>query len=246
MDEQLPLFSAWPIVAATIGFLLRHNRIPYPARSSVSHRNGKNMATPKLELILAYVFGVIFTAALLGLMVFNPHPSLEQFEVFRIVIAVAVAGIAAMIPGLLKLKLSQGSKLALQAGGALAVFVIVYFYSPSRWAVSPPSSTTTAAQIAPFGNAAGVNNGSQTTNNFVTSARGRVQCPSNSEAEANIRWVGQDSGAHGNYLAARAAHYSIMSALLRAQHNGRGNPGLTINRYGVDCAEQFANDNGLN
>jgi hypothetical protein len=121
---------------------------------------------PKPELILAFVFGTVFTAALLGLVAFIPHPTPEQFEVFRIVIAVSVAGVAAVIPGLLKLRLSQGSKLVVQAGGALAVFFIVYFYSPARWTTSLSSADVPAVQTAPFGNAAGVNNGSQTTNNY--------------------------------------------------------------------------------
>jgi hypothetical protein len=89
---------------------------------------------PKLEVMLAFAFGVIFIAVLLALALFIPKPTPEQFEIFRIVIAVAAAGFAAVIPGLLHLTVSTSSKLALQAGGALAVFVVVYFYSPARWA----------------------------------------------------------------------------------------------------------------
>jgi len=38
-----------------------------------------------------------------------------------------------MIPGILKLQLGEGTNLTLRAGGALAVFVIMYFYSPAHW-----------------------------------------------------------------------------------------------------------------
>jgi hypothetical protein len=41
--------------------------------------------------------------------------------------------VAAVIPGMLNLRLGLGSQLALRAGGALAVFIVVYFYSPARW-----------------------------------------------------------------------------------------------------------------
>lgn len=49
--------------------------------------------------------------------------------------ALAAGGTAAVIPGLLETNLSHGQVLAIRAGGALAVFVIVYFYSPARWIV---------------------------------------------------------------------------------------------------------------
>src|SRR5947209_7642695 len=87
----------------------------------------------KLALILAFVFGVAFLAALLVLAVAIPNPTQTQFEILRIVIALAAGGVAAVIPGLLDLQLKQGAGFALRAGGALAVFVVVYFYSPARW-----------------------------------------------------------------------------------------------------------------
>jgi hypothetical protein len=95
---------------------------------------------PKLEIVLAFVFGIIFTAALLIIAVLIPNPSPQQFEIFRIIIAVAVAGIAAMIPGLLRVNIGASKTLAIQAGGALAVFVIVYFYSPARWVNGEPAT----------------------------------------------------------------------------------------------------------
>ncbi|HEY4847844.1 MAG TPA: hypothetical protein VIH87_08645 [Methylocella sp.] len=92
---------------------------------------------------MAFIFGVVFVAALLGFVLAVPHPTVEQFEVIRIILALAAGGVAAMIPGLLKLQLGVGANLTLRAGGALAVFAIVYFYSPAHWA---PSSTTNITQ----------------------------------------------------------------------------------------------------
>jgi hypothetical protein len=80
-----------------------------------------------LERYLAFAFGVIFVIVLLVLAIKFPEPTPFQYTVFRIVLALAAAGVAAMIPGFLNVNLSK----AVRAGGALGVFVIVYFYSPA-------------------------------------------------------------------------------------------------------------------
>jgi len=80
--------------------------------------------------ILAFVFGVIFVTVLLVVSLAVPNPTPTQYETFRTIMALAAGGVAAMIPGILKIDLKAGSKFALQAGGALAVFVIVFFYHP--------------------------------------------------------------------------------------------------------------------
>jgi len=79
------------------------------------------------EKKLAYIFGVVFVVVLLVIAVFIPSPSAFQYTVFRIVLALAAAGVAAMIPGFLQVQVSTW----LRAGGALAIFVIVYFYAPA-------------------------------------------------------------------------------------------------------------------
>jgi hypothetical protein len=96
----------------------------------------------KLALVLAFVFGAAFLAALLVLAVAIPNPTQTQFETFRITIALAAGGVAAVIPGLLDLHLKQGARFTLRAGGALAVFVVVYFYSPARWVTDSAPAVT--------------------------------------------------------------------------------------------------------
>jgi hypothetical protein len=90
-----------------------------------------------LALLLSFGFGVTFVLVLLALAVFIPKPTATQLEIFRIVIAIAIAGIAAVVPGFLNLNIGQTKDLAIRAGGALAVFVIVYFYSPAHWVATP-------------------------------------------------------------------------------------------------------------
>jgi len=80
------------------------------------------------ERYAAFAFGVAFVVVLLLLAVRYPNPTPFQYTVFRIVLALAAGGVAAMIPGFLTLAVSN----RIRASGALAVFVVVYFYSPAE------------------------------------------------------------------------------------------------------------------
>jgi hypothetical protein len=82
------------------------------------------------EKKLAYIFGVVFVVVLIVVALAVPNPTDFQYTVFRIVLALAAAGVAAMIPGFLQVTVSNW----IRAGGALAIFVIVYFYSPAALA----------------------------------------------------------------------------------------------------------------
>jgi hypothetical protein len=85
------------------------------------------------EKKFAYFFGVIFVVVLLVMAIAVPNPSAFQYTVFRIVLALAAAGVAAMIPGFLQVTVSNW----IRAGGALAIFVIVYFYAPAALVTIP-------------------------------------------------------------------------------------------------------------
>lgn len=89
-----------------------------------------------VQIALAFGFGVIFLVTLLILAIKFPTPTPFQYAVFRIVLALAAAGFAAMIPGFIEINLKPGEETALRAGGALAVFVVVYFFSPAKLAVN--------------------------------------------------------------------------------------------------------------
>lgn len=81
----------------------------------------------------AYAFGVIFVIVILGIAIGIPNPTAFQYTVFRIVLALAAAGVAAMIPGFINVEVGT----AVRAGGAIAVFVIVFFFSPAKLVVQP-------------------------------------------------------------------------------------------------------------
>src|SRR5690242_14091308 len=139
------------------------------ARRSASAASPASAQDHKLALVLAFVFGVAFLAALLVLAVAIPNPTQTQFETFRIIIALAAGGVAAVIPGLLDLQLKQGAGFALRAGGALAVFVVVYFYSPAHWVTDKapaPSAAITEQHTEGTGSPATAGTGN-TVNNIV-------------------------------------------------------------------------------
>jgi hypothetical protein len=83
------------------------------------------------ERYLAFFFGVVFVVVLIMLAIFFPNPSPFQYMVFRVVLALAAAGVAAMIPGFLEVKFGKW----LRATGAIAVFAVVYWLNPAALAV---------------------------------------------------------------------------------------------------------------
>jgi len=96
-------------------------------------------AENRLNLRIVFLVGTAFMVFLIGFVLFVPEPTDKQFEIIRIVIAVAAAGVASMIPGFLNLRMGRW----LRAGGALAVFAVVYFYSPARWLSNRPINNNT-------------------------------------------------------------------------------------------------------
>lgn len=80
--------------------------------------------------LLAFFFGLCFVAALLVLAIWFPQPTAFQYTVFRITLA--AAGIAGIIPGMIRLTVKPGTALLIHAGGALAVFVMVYLLAPAN------------------------------------------------------------------------------------------------------------------
>ena len=98
---------------------------------------GQQTPARRLEMGLAFLFGCVVLAAVLWLAFRGGDLSNQQFEILRIVLALAGGGVGAVIPGFLELNVKAGTQLALRAGGALAVFVVLYFWSPAHW--TPPA-----------------------------------------------------------------------------------------------------------
>lgn len=92
--------------------------------------------------------GIVFLIILLALAIAIPNPTPFQYTVFRIVLALAAAAFAATIPGFLEVTVSGIAR----ATGAIAVFLIVFFFSPARMVTdgSTPSSELGPQTPTPF------------------------------------------------------------------------------------------------
>src|SRR5882762_9700379 len=87
------------------------------------------------QVIAALTTGVAFLVALLGIgcyMTFrtNPNPiPPEAMLIFRVVLALAAAGFAVVLPGFLQIE-GQVLSFSVRAAGSLAVFLVVYRVNP--------------------------------------------------------------------------------------------------------------------
>lgn len=94
---------------------------------------GGGLMSKNAEKLIAVLFGAAFLVALLVLAVVFPTPTAFQYAVFRIVLSVAAAGFVSMTPGFLNVQIGNW----LRAGGALAVFAVVYFFNPAALVANP-------------------------------------------------------------------------------------------------------------
>ena len=85
------------------------------------------------EKVAVFGFGIVFVVTMLVIAINYDEPTRFQYEVFKVVLALAAAGFAAMIPGLLGVDIP-----GVKAGGALAVFVLVMYKSPADFVATPP------------------------------------------------------------------------------------------------------------
>ncbi|WP_198328218.1 pentapeptide repeat-containing protein [Methylovulum psychrotolerans] len=97
--------------------------------------------------LIAVLFGVLFIIAIIILAIAFPKPTSFQYLVFRVVLSLAAAGVAAVIPGMIKIKAEPNTKFFIHAGGAVAVFLIVYALSPAGLLANPKEETTSVPKL---------------------------------------------------------------------------------------------------
>ncbi len=97
------------------------------------------------ERTAIFVFGVVFVIGLLVLAIIFSEPTDFQYMIFRIVLALATAGVAVFIPGFIE----AYAKNWVRAGGAIAVFVVVYFFSPASFVTQPKTKPNLANSNEP-------------------------------------------------------------------------------------------------
>ncbi|RUW85201.1 hypothetical protein [Mesorhizobium sp. M1E.F.Ca.ET.063.01.1.1] len=85
-----------------------------------------------LSGLVPLVLGSLLLIAALGLAFKFPKPTVLQAQLIRSTFALAAGGLASHIPGMLNVGLGWEGKAAISAAGALAVYVIVFFFTPAR------------------------------------------------------------------------------------------------------------------
>jgi hypothetical protein len=85
---------------------------------------------PFLEEHLPGLLGVVFLLISIVLAIVFSEPTIFQRRVFIGTLAVGLAGIGAEIPGFLNINMKLGTKLTITAAGAMALFVLVWFFEP--------------------------------------------------------------------------------------------------------------------
>ena len=83
-----------------------------------------------MPIVLAFTFGSVALVFLLILAVFIENPSPLLILVSRVILAMGCASVAAALPGFIDLELSPRTDIVIRAGGAMAVFVLVYLVNP--------------------------------------------------------------------------------------------------------------------
>jgi hypothetical protein len=82
-----------------------------------------------LAVIFGFVFVALIFAVAVWLVVINREPPHASLFFFRVILALAAAGVGAVLPGLLNVTIN-GYGVAVSATAGLALFVIVYFLNP--------------------------------------------------------------------------------------------------------------------
>ncbi len=118
--------SGWALIDK--GYRSIHEPRDPVLREALGIKRDNDNGPPRYLLDTLLVSGLSLFVVILVIAVRIPHPSPFQLWVFRVLLALAGAAFAAPIPGYLEFKHASG----VMAGGALAVFAILYLVNPPR------------------------------------------------------------------------------------------------------------------
>jgi TIR domain len=151
----------------------------YTSPQEVTSTSKHRWPPPNWEKLALLIFAVWFLLTLIVLAIKFHDPTPFQLTVFRVILSLAAAGIAAFIPGLIEFEI----KPALRTGGALAVFAIVYFTNPGQLVLQQQLTTSDriayagtvkdANTLKPVGNAlVGITEDQSLPERFTTDSEG--------------------------------------------------------------------------
>jgi hypothetical protein len=137
--------------------------IKYPKPQRLTDKSKKQ------EQYFAYAFTLVFITAIFIPAIFPPEYIPFQYGVFKLILALAAAGIAAFIPGFLAVPVSTIAR----AGAAIAMLVIVFFVNPVDFIRKQPagsdiSSNNSTLNAGSSENRTTLDNAAVNTNNSNT------------------------------------------------------------------------------
>lgn len=97
---------------------------------SSAPRRGPNQKLSQVQIVSLCV-GIVLLLIILTVVILFPCPTDTQRSIFKIVLAIAVAGLAAIIPGFFQIRFKK----IISAGGAIAVFAFIFLYNPAVYGV---------------------------------------------------------------------------------------------------------------
>jgi hypothetical protein len=103
----------------------------------------EDITNSRIQLYLSYATGIVFVLILLYLAIGVTEPTNWQYTLFRTILSLGAAGIAALLPGDIEIKYKN----LLRATGALAVFLFVYKINPAELAGIPEPTPTSSFQF---------------------------------------------------------------------------------------------------
>lgn len=118
------------------------NSLPTRGFDMPAEPDTKDISWP--QIITSTAIGIAGLVGMLAIAIYIPNPTVWQQLVFRLAIALFVSAAVAVVPGFLNVRLRAkgwGTYLKVVAGGAIAVFVLVWFYSPPAVQPEQPSGT---------------------------------------------------------------------------------------------------------
>jgi hypothetical protein len=85
----------------------------------------------KFETV-AFYCGIVFLLLAVVLAISIPNPTSFQLRVFTGFFSIAVGAFSIKLTGMLSVRMTFGTKVLISATGALAVFVLIYFFVPAQ------------------------------------------------------------------------------------------------------------------
>jgi hypothetical protein len=97
-----------------------------------------------IKTLIAFAFGAVFVITILVFTAVVESPSPTAIWTYRVILALAAGGVAAILPGFIDVKY----KTVVQAGGAIGVFVLVLLLFPAP-SIAPAPAPVAAPVAAP-------------------------------------------------------------------------------------------------